>query len=146
MIGYVTIGALDLDASRRFYDTILTPLGARTVVAAPGAMIMYALDGGATMLAINYPYDKGTASFGNGSMFGIPAASKALVDEVYRVAIDNGAADEGAPGYRTPQMYITYFRDPVGNKLAVYNIPSVAEFAEGANQMVREMMAAGQLK
>lgn len=142
MIGYVTIGARDLDASQRFYDALLAPLGAETIVAAPGVMIMYALDGGSTMLAINYPYDKGIANPGNGTMFGLPASSKALVDEVYRIAIQNGATDEGAPGYRTPQMYISYFRDPVGNKLAVYNIPSVAAFAEGANEMVREMMAA----
>lgn len=143
MIGYVTIGAHDLDASRRFYDAILEPLEARAIVTSP-MMIIYALEGGSTMLAICPPYDKGVANCGNGSMFGIPAPDKALVDAVYARAIECGAKDEGAPGYRTPEMYIAYFRDPIGNKLAAYNIPSVTEFAQGAEKMVKDMLAAAQ--
>ena len=145
MIGYVTIGAKDLESSRRFYDAILMPLGGRTIVAAP-EMIIYALEGGSTMLAICYPYDKDEASSGNGAMFGIPAPTNALVEEVYRIAIEQGAVDEGGPGYRTPEMYAAYFRDPVGNKLAVYNMPSVAEFAEGAAIFVQKMIAAAQAR
>lgn len=141
MIGYVTIGTNDLESSRRFYDAVLAPLGGKIIVNAPGLMIFYGTEGGSTMLALCNPYDKGVASFGNGSMFGIPAATHALVDEAYRVALENGATDEGAPGYRTPQMYIAYFRDPVGNKLAVYNLPSVREFAIGAEQMAKEILA-----
>lgn len=143
MIGYVTIGTNDLETSRGFYDAILGPLGAQTIIASP-KMIFYALEGGSTMLAISYPYDHGVASHGNGSMFGIPAPDKALVDEIYSLAMEKGAVDEGAPGYRTPDMYVTYFRDPLGNKLAVYNMASVAQFAAGAEKMVREMTAASQ--
>ncbi|KRB82350.1 hypothetical protein ASE00_09765 [Sphingomonas sp. Root710] len=140
MIGYVTIGSDDLVASRLFYDAILQPLGGRAIVAAP-KMIFYALDGGATMLAIAAPYDKGAVTNGNGSMFGIPALTKRLVDAVYGIAMRNGSVDEGGPGYRTPEMYIAYFRDPFGNKLAIYNVPSVAEFAKGAEKLVEKMTA-----
>lgn len=142
MIGYVTIGANDLASSRQFYDAILSPLDARTIIESP-KMVFYALEGGSTMLAISQPYDKGVANCGNGSMFAIPAATTAHVDEVYRRAMKHGATEEGAPGYRTPEMYIAYFRDPVGNKLAVYHVPSVAAFARGATQMVAAILAAG---
>ena len=61
-------------------------------------------------------------------------------------ALDQGAVDEGAPGYRTPEMYIAYFRDPVGNKLAVYTMPSVAAFAKGARKIVRDAIAASRVR
>ena len=135
MIGYVTIGSNDLSKSRLFYDAILAPLGGRVLLETP-KMAFYATPGGASMLAITTPYDQGVATFGNGSMFGLPAHSNLVVDEVYAIARENGAASEGEPGYRSPNMYIGYFRDPYGNKLAVYHMPSVEDFALVARQML----------
>ena len=138
MIEYVTIGTNDLGASKHFYDAILEPLGARLLVES-SKMVFYS-GVGETMLAISIPYDGRPCTAGNGSMFGLRAASHAIVDQVYATAMRNGAASEGAPGFRTPEMYIAYFRDPDGNKLAVYDMPSVEAFAAGAREMVRSMM------
>jgi hypothetical protein len=33
-----------------------------------------------------------------------------------------GAADEGPPGYRAPTYYMSYFRDPDGNKLCACSL------------------------
>jgi len=138
MIEYVTIGTNDLDASKRFYDAVLEPLGGRLLIASP-KMIFYCGNGD-TMLAIAIPYDGQSCSAGNGSMFGLRATSHAVVDQVYATALLNGATSEGAPGFRTPEMYIAYFRDPCGNKLAVYDMPSVDAFAAGARKMVQDMI------
>jgi len=138
MIEYVTIGTNDLAASKRFYDAILEPLGCRLLVESPKA-VFYSGNGD-TMLAICIPYDGQSCSVGNGSMFGLRATSHAIVDQVYATAMLNGATNEGAPGFRTPEMYIAYFRDPYGNKLAVYDMPSIDAFAVGAREMVRTMM------
>jgi len=48
------------------------------------------------------------------------ATSKAQVDAVYKKALELGGKDEGAPGARSEDFYAAYFRDPEGNKLAIY--------------------------
>jgi predicted lactoylglutathione lyase len=50
------------------------------------------------------------------------AESRAVVDEVYAVALANGGTSEGAPGLRPEyheHYYGAYFRDPDRNKLCV---------------------------
>ena len=46
------------------------------------------------------------------------------VDSFYKVAIDNGGTDEGAPGPRdyAPGYYGAYCRDRDGNKLHIYTM------------------------
>ena len=139
MIEYATVGSDDLERSRPFYDAILAPLGGEVVVEAP-KMIFYARPG-ATMLAVCLPYDGEPCSAGNGTMLGLSAASPSLVDQVHAIALEQGAQDEGAPGFRSPDMYVAYFRDPYRNKLAVYHIPSVEQFTQGAREAVRQMAA-----
>jgi len=141
MLEYVTIGTDDLPAAMRFYTDILTPLGGKLLFEAPHMTFFAGPNGG--MLALTIPYDKRQCSAGNGTMFGLRAPSTTLVDQVYATAMKNGSKDEGAPGYRTPEMYIAYFRDLSGNKLAVYHIPSVERFAEGAREVIRSMLEQG---
>jgi catechol 2,3-dioxygenase-like lactoylglutathione lyase family enzyme len=138
MLEYVTIGANDLSAAMHFYTDLLMPLGGKLLFEAPHMAFFTGPNGG--MLALTIPYDKQACSAGNGTMFGLRAPSKELVDRLHAIALKNGGKDEGAPGYRTPEMYIAYFRDLNGNKLAVYNIPSVERFAEGAQVIIRSML------
>ncbi|HEX3918538.1 MAG TPA: VOC family protein [Caulobacteraceae bacterium] len=120
MIGYATIGSNDLEKAKRFYDAVLVPLGGKRSFASD-RMQGFAGEGGA-MLAVCTPYDGEKAVPGNGNMVALSAASPDMVGEVYKLALANGATDEGAPGERMPGFYGAYFRDPDGNKVCVFKM------------------------
>jgi len=122
MIGYATIGTNDLERSKTFYDAVLAPLGGKRTFANGDRMQFYGGGGTPGMIAISKPYDEQPASVGNGSMFGIPAATKAQVDETYAAALAAGGICDGAPGQRMPTFYGAYFRDPDGNKICIFNM------------------------
>lgn len=55
-------------------------------------------------------------------MVALLAQDRRTVDEAYRWAIENGAADDGVPGLRPhyhPDYYRAYFRDADGNKICI---------------------------
>ena len=120
MIGYATIGTNDLDRARGFYDAIMGPLGGKRTFDFGERMQFYGGQG-QSMLAVCKPYDGGTASAGNGSMFGIKADTKAAVDQAHAAAVAAGGTCEGPPGQRMDGFYGAYFRDLDGNKLCVFN-------------------------
>ena len=118
MIGYATIGSNDLDKAKKFYETVLAPLGARPAFASD-RMQGYAGAGGA-MLAVCTPYNGEKAVAGNGNMVALAAPSPDVIKQVYDLALANGATDEGGPGERMPGFYGAYFRDLDGNKLNAF--------------------------
>jgi len=122
MIGYATIGTNDLERATKFYDAVLTPLGGRRTFANGDRMQFYGCKDTPGMIAISKPYDEKPATAGNGTMFGLPAATKEQVDAAYAAAIAAGAACEGEPGQRMPTFYGAYFRDLDGNKVCVFNM------------------------
>ncbi|MEO6113096.1 MAG: VOC family protein [Sphingomicrobium sp.] len=128
MIGYVTLGTDDIDRARAFYDALLGTIGATRL------MQFADEDGGSTMwgtsmakpaIVVTQPYDKQPQHCGNGNMIAIVVDEPAKVDAFHAKALELGASDEGAPGYRgDPSFgyYFAYFRDPDGHKLAAFNI------------------------
>ena len=97
MIGYITIGAIDIDRAKIFYDSGQT-------------------------IWICKPFDGETARAGNGIMVGFDAETKDQVHRFYDAAMKAGGRDEGGPGPRPdygPNWYAAYLRDPTGNKLAI---------------------------
>ncbi|WP_337188660.1 VOC family protein [Phenylobacterium sp.] len=122
-IGYVTLGAHDVEAALPFFDAVLGALGYERKDPFPG-WAFYGPLGGEPCLGLCRPYDGGDPRSGNGVMVAFKAASKAQVDAAHAAALAGGGADEGGPGYRPPEavsgFYAAYFRDPVGNKLCVY--------------------------
>lgn len=122
MIGYATIGTNDLERATKFYDAVLAPLGGARTFANGDRMQFYGSKASPGMIAISKPYDEQPATAGNGSMFGLPAASKADVDAAYAAAMAAGGVCDGAPGQRLPTFYGAYFRDPDGNKVCVFNM------------------------
>jgi catechol 2,3-dioxygenase-like lactoylglutathione lyase family enzyme len=118
MIAYATIGTNDLEKAVEFYDKVLQPLGGKRTFNNERAQFY----GGAApgMLAVCKPYDGEGATRGNGSMFGLPAASNDVVDATYAAALAAGGSCEGAPGIRGGTFYGAYFRDLDGNKLFVF--------------------------
>lgn len=122
MIGYATIGTNDLEKATKFYDAVLAPLGGKRTFANGDRMQFYGSSATPGMIAVSKPYDEKPATAGNGSMFGLPAASKEQVDEAYAAAIAAGGVCDGPPGQRLPTFYGAYFRDPDGNKVCVFKM------------------------
>ena len=122
MIGYATIGTNDLEKATTFYDKVLEPLGGRRTFAMGDRMQFYGGKGSPGMLAIAKPYDEAPATAGNGSMFGLPAASREAVDAAHAAALAAGGTCEGTPGPRTDNFYGAYFRDLDGNKVCVFKM------------------------
>ena len=118
MLAYVCLGTNDLDRSAAFYDALLAVLGARRAMSTDH-YAAWASAAGSPMLASIKPYDGRPATAGNGTMVTLAAQSREQVDAAYAKAIELGAQDEGAAGQRDGGLYIGYFRDPDGNKLAV---------------------------
>jgi catechol 2,3-dioxygenase-like lactoylglutathione lyase family enzyme len=120
MIGYVTVGANDTERAKGFYDQVLAPLGGKRVFA-NDRLQFYSGPGGG-LFAVGKPWDGEQATVGNGSMFGLPAPSREVVDQVHAAALAAGGTCEGEPGLRTDTFYGAYFRDLDGNKLCVFKM------------------------
>ena len=123
MIGYVTLGAKDMEASLAFYDKVLATLG-WSRFARHGDFAGYGPGGdsaGQTVWVCK-PFDGQPASAGNGTMLAFDGPTRDHVDALHAAAISAGGSDEGPPGLRDqygPNWYAAYLRDPAGNKLAV---------------------------
>jgi len=121
-IGYITLGAHDVERALPFYDAVLGAIGyARGPL--DGGWAFYGKDG-APGVGICKPHDGQAARGGNGIMIGFKADTQDQVKTAYDAALANGGTDEGAPGFRPPEatsgFYGAYVRDAAGNKLCVF--------------------------
>lgn len=119
MIGYATLGTNDLARAARFYDALLPLLGAKRTMETE-QYVAWGTGATAPMLFAIKPHDGKPATVGNGTMIALAAGSTAEVDAVHAKALTLGAKDEGPAGPRGGGFYGGYFRDPDGNKLAVF--------------------------
>lgn len=123
IINHIEIGVSDIDASRRFYEAALAPLGVTLVIS---------VDPRHT--------ERGTARHGFGRE-GYPsfwihgehgarmplhiaftAGTNNQVDLFYATALAEGGTDNGPPGIREhyhPRYYAAYVFDPDGNHIEV---------------------------
>jgi len=116
MIGFATLGTNDLEKAANFYDQLLSPLGAKRALELE-RLITWSAGEGTPMVGVITPFDKESASCGNGNMIALAAKDRAHVDAMHAKALELGATDEGAPGERMPGFYAAYFRDLDGHKL-----------------------------
>ena len=120
MLGYVTIGANDLDRSERFYSALLVPLGYARARHDDG--IAYTLADGSAVY-VKKPFDGRDATAGNGTMLAFRVPDQTTLRALHGAGLAAGGTDEGAPGFRaqySPDFCVGYLRDPLGNKLALY--------------------------
>jgi catechol 2,3-dioxygenase-like lactoylglutathione lyase family enzyme len=116
---YATVGSNSLEKAKAFYDALFSPAGIAGVFEHPTGGRIYGKSGN-IIFGVLGPYDGKPATVGNGAMIAFKCDSAAAVDEFHARALKLGGADEGAPGYRAPKMYFSYFRDLDGNKLCAY--------------------------
>jgi catechol 2,3-dioxygenase-like lactoylglutathione lyase family enzyme len=97
MIGYVTVGTNDLDRARSYYDALFGSIGGKRLMQLDDqrGFTMYGVAMNRPGVVVTRPYDGGAADPGN----------------------DPGFRGDPEFGY-----YFAYFRDPDGNKFAVFNI------------------------
>ncbi len=121
MIDHVTLRVSDLEASTRFYSTVLAPLGHE--LDWENAEWKWAMWGDFSIAADGRPVTHDVH-------IAFAARSRAEVDAFHRAGIDAGYRDHGAPGLR-PQYHAGYYGafllDPDGNNVeAVFHDRSIA--------------------
>ncbi len=118
-LAYATVGSNDLARAKAFYDALLDVAGITPLFEHPSGGRVYGR-GGAFVFGVLGPYNKEPATAGNGTMIAFRCDSREEVDALHAKAIALGGRDEGAPGFRAPKYYMSYFRDLDGNKLCAY--------------------------
>lgn len=124
ILNHVSIGVSDLDRSAKFYDSVMSTIGAKRIHEVPGVTIAYGKY--FPEFWIGAPYDSKPATIGNGVHFAFLAPSMESVDEFYRRAVEAGGEPDGDPGRRAeygPGYYGCFIRDPDGNKIEATIIP-----------------------
>jgi catechol 2,3-dioxygenase-like lactoylglutathione lyase family enzyme len=124
LYSHIFVGVSDFECASAFYRAVLSALGLEERFcdeSRPWAGWQVA-PGQRPLFLIGKPYDGRAHEAGNGQLVAFLAQSRAVIDEVYVVALKNGGVSEGAPGLRpeyTPSYYGAYFRDTEGNKICV---------------------------
>jgi len=119
ILGYFTVGSNRLDEAKAFYDALLGSAGIAPMREHPSGGRIYGQNGTHCFVVLG-PFDGRPATVGNGAMAGFRFETPQAVNAFYAKALALGGADEGAPGYRAPGFYMSYFRDLDGNKLCAY--------------------------
>jgi catechol 2,3-dioxygenase-like lactoylglutathione lyase family enzyme len=113
VVDHVSLRVRDLEASRRFYEAALAPLGFG-VVSAPEGGAAFGVQGADDfwILLGDTPSTNVHVAFA--------ARDRAAVDAFYRAALETGGRDNGAPGLR-PEYHAGYYGafvfDPDGNNV-----------------------------
>lgn len=124
MVSYATVGSNNLQAARRFYDSLLELIGIKPLFEHPSGGQVYGAEGKMTFAVLG-PYDGTAATVGNGTMIGFALQSSKAVDSFHALAVALGGRDEGRPGKRGGDgspFYMSYFRDLDGNKISAYYV------------------------
>jgi len=124
MFSHVMVGANDVEASKKFYDSVLGTLGVSPGKLDPKGRVWYSGPDG--LFAISKPINGQPASCANGGTVGFSASSPQQVEEWHAAGIANGGVTcEDPPGIRQPSgIFLAYLRDPAGNKLCVLHRPT----------------------
>ncbi len=128
MIAYVTVGADDIAAAKRFYAAFLPAIGYAFEEGPEGLSYRLPATPGQPFAPpdfyVNPPFDGRPATAGNGTMVAFQLRNQKQVHDLHAAALGAGGTDEGQPGFRAaygPDFYVGYLRDPQGNKIALFS-------------------------
>lgn len=126
MFTHVTLGADDVEASRRFYDAALGALGLEPAQG-PDAKGRYWWRTPRGAFAVGQPIDGQPASCANGGTIGFAARTPEMVQAFHDAGVAaGGTAIEDPPGERNGpfgKLVLAYLRDPAGNKICALHRP-----------------------
>ncbi len=128
MISYVTVGADDMAAAKQFYTAFLPALDYGLEEGPEGLSFALPVEPGKKPVFPDFyvkpTFDGRPASAGNGAMVAFEARNQRQVRDLHAAALSAGGSDEGQPGFRADygaHFYVSYLRDPQGNKIALYS-------------------------
>ena len=126
MFTHLTVGANDVEASRKFYDAALGALGIGPSSGPdPKGRYWWRTERGA--FAIGKPIDGEPACHANGGTIGFAAKDPAMVQAFHDAGVAaGGRAIEDPPGERNGAfgvLNLAYLRDPSGNKICALHRP-----------------------
>jgi catechol 2,3-dioxygenase-like lactoylglutathione lyase family enzyme len=129
MFSHVMVGSNDIERSKQFYDAVLGVLGAgeplRNMAKTGHTRLFYRHDG--ETFCVSEPINGEVATFANGGTIGFKCTSPEQVRAFHDTAVAHGGTSiEDAPGLREGNlgaMYLSYVRDPDGNKLCALYRP-----------------------
>jgi len=116
MISYFMVGANNFPEAVKFYERLMTEMGASKVYETE----RYAGWGwgiGTPMFIVTRPYNNEPATYGNGTMISFDVGSIEQVNKLHAQVLAMGGTNEGDPGMRGASMYVAYGRDLDGNKM-----------------------------
>ena len=125
MFTHITLGADDVEASRRFYDATLGALGIAPGVADHKGRYLWRTERGA--FAVGKPLDGAPACHANGGTLGFHAKTPEMVQAFHDAGVAAGGRSiEDPPGPRQGPfgpLVLAYLRDPAGNKVCALHRP-----------------------
>lgn len=128
MIAYVTIGVDDMKAAERFYSAFLPALGYELEHYQGDLSFVLPVAPGAAPAGPDFyvkkPFNGAPATAGNGNMVAFEASTQQQVRDLHAAALAAGGSNEGQPGFRAdygPTFFVSYLRDPQGNKIALFS-------------------------
>jgi|TARA_B110000003_G_scaffold275769_1_gene319407 catechol 2,3-dioxygenase-like lactoylglutathione lyase family enzyme len=118
IISFVMLGSKDFKQSSKFYDSIFVPLEIKKIVTTERYVGYGHLnEPDDVKFYLTKPRNGEPATYGNGTMIAFLAKTKEAVDRFHKIALENGAVNEGLPGVREDGNYYAYVRDLDGNKI-----------------------------
>jgi len=125
MFTHITVGANDIEASRKFYDAALGALGVAPSQPDGKGRYWWRTDRGA--FAIGKPIDGDPACHANGGTIGFAARTPDMVEAFHDAGVAAGGRSiEDPPGERLGpfgKLVLGYMRDPDGNKVCAVHRP-----------------------
>lgn len=127
MFSHVMLGSNDLEKSKAFYDAVLGTLGIAPGVANKNRYFYRSPTG---TFSISTPINGDVACHANGGTIGFLAESIEQADAFHAAGVANGGTTcEDPPGFREGpggKLYLSYLRDPAGNKICALHRPPKA--------------------
>ena len=119
ILSFAMLGSNDFKKSSKFYDNIFEPLKIKKIVITENYVgYGHFNEPNEVKFYLCKPHNGEPATNGNGTMIAFLAGTKDAVNQFHKIALENGAADEGPPGIRSDGNYYAYIRDFDGNKIA----------------------------
>ena len=121
MLAHLVIGSNDVEASKRFYDPVLSTLGVPAGDYNAERQRLYYRTPELTLI-VTKPLNGDPATVGNGSTIGFSCESPEQALLFHDTAVAKGGQSiEDPPGWREPapnkKIYLAYVSDPSGHKL-----------------------------
>jgi catechol 2,3-dioxygenase-like lactoylglutathione lyase family enzyme len=127
MLDHVSVGVIDLDRSRRFYDAALRPLGIVRTLDFEERGSDYGFAAGQLGVEFTITREAAVAPVG-GMHVCFRAADREAVHAFHAAALGAGGRDDGPPGLRTHyhgDYYGAFVLDPDGHRVeAVCHLPA----------------------